>query len=665
MDATEGMTRETAFMQAVMEQAEVTMAKVGEQGATSAASIARIQASVENTALGIGQKFIPVLQKVLVPIADLVQRLGPKLVEWAGVIADWMGQRLPVMIMWAIDAFERFQGVIQTVVNVIAQFMRGTPGDFPWEDIFPPKLAEFAYKLSAAFETIRDAINTFIDSLSRGIVPAFALRNALMEVIPFELADTIGRIIWNVQQFVGTVVDSISDFVSWKDVLIALGIGLASIVLPAIAGLITSIIALAAPILLVIGAVALLRTAWEKDFLGIQGIVETLVSTVGQVIQGLAELFGQVMAAYQESGISGVFELLAQRIVEAWPTIRSTLAEWGQKFWDWLIQDALPLAAEKISAFVGSVTTKLIEAWPNIRSTLAKWGVNFWTWLTEDVIPLAGEKIGQFAASVVMWLGDKWPDVWAALKAWGENAWEWLTETVIPFAGEKIGKLAATIATAIEDVWPDIQAAFETWGVSLWTWLTETGIPQTSEKMGQLSEAIITWAQGPEGMAAGEAIGKAIVDGIVASISALMGGGFLAGKMSLSMKQIPGQLAEATATMGANIVSGIVDAIAERLGIEISEPVASALQEGFEMAFGLMNPVAFLRKMTKDTVKALKTLVKAFKKPFDDLWKTVVKPVLDRIMKLWHQLFGNSELIDVVTRFGGPGIIAPSGKSIR
>lgn len=82
MAATEGLTREQAFMQAVMEQARVTMEKVGEQGETSAAKIAGIQATIENLRLVAGQALQPILD-VFVDIANnLVQNVGPKITQW-------------------------------------------------------------------------------------------------------------------------------------------------------------------------------------------------------------------------------------------------------------------------------------------------------------------------------------------------------------------------------------------------------------------------------------------------------------------------------------------------------------------------------------------------------------------------------------------------------
>lgn len=651
--ANAGMTRETAFMQAVMEQAEVTMAKVGEQGETSAASIARIQSTMENTALGIGQKFIPVLQKVLVPVADLATKIGPKLVEWAGVVADWLGDRLPIAITWLQDSFSRLAGNVMPVVRTLMTFIKYIVATITQGNKLNDWLDRLPEPLQGIAKTIGQIILAFDNfwTVLRDYGPLSAIAEVLDSFIPEEVMNKVWDITEAIEDFISMVAGKVSDLITWKDVLIALGIGIASIVLPAIAGLITSLIAVAAPILLVIGAVALLRKAWESDFLGIQEIVSKVADVIGKVVGTVVELFGEIVAAYQESGVAGVFDLLVRKVREAWPEIQSTLAEWGTKFWSWLTETVIPEVGQKIGTFVSSVATTISGTWPTVSTALLEWAGKFWNWLTETAIPAAAEKIGAVASTIVTELVAAWPTIWETLKTWGKDFWNWLTEVALPVAGEKVTELATTIADEVEKAWPSIKTALETWGESLWLWLTQTAIPQTSEKMNELSASIIAWAESPEGEAAGEAIGEAIVNGAVAAIGTLIGGGFLATKIGVSMRQIPGQLAETTARMGTNIVMGIVKAIAEKLGIELPKPVAEGLSTGLENAFGLMNPVAFLHKMIRDSIKALKTLVKAFKKPFDDLWKTIIKPVLDKIVKIWHQLFGNSELLDIIKQW--------------
>ena len=86
MAATEGLTREQAFNQAVMEQARVTMAKVGEQGDTAAAGMARITATLENLKLKGGTALQPILDLFVSLGEAILEKYGPKLEAWLDFI---------------------------------------------------------------------------------------------------------------------------------------------------------------------------------------------------------------------------------------------------------------------------------------------------------------------------------------------------------------------------------------------------------------------------------------------------------------------------------------------------------------------------------------------------------------------------------------------------
>ena len=73
-----------------------------------------------------------------------------------------------------------------------------------------------------------------------------------------------------IKAFLEPIIEAVSNFVQWKDVLIALGLAVAAVVLPALAG----ILAAAAQVGLVVGgliaAIAAVRNAWESDWMGIR-----------------------------------------------------------------------------------------------------------------------------------------------------------------------------------------------------------------------------------------------------------------------------------------------------------------------------------------------------------------------------------------------------------
>ena len=88
MEADKNLTREQAFMNAVMEQAEITMGKVGEQGEGTSADMARLRANVDNLKTQIGEKFLPVLAVVSDKLVETWN--DPKIQDGISNVLDWL-----------------------------------------------------------------------------------------------------------------------------------------------------------------------------------------------------------------------------------------------------------------------------------------------------------------------------------------------------------------------------------------------------------------------------------------------------------------------------------------------------------------------------------------------------------------------------------------------
>ena len=177
MDSTEGMTREQAFMRAVMEQAQVTMARVGEQGEGSAATMARLKAGFENAKLAIGKSFLPLLDKALDALDALVVKYGPLVQEWAAKIGEWIEK------IWdmAGPVFERlksffsndgpgmlseFSGRVRSLLGPVISFMQE---QFAW---IVDWVRENWPLIQATIETVMAAVKTVVAAVL-GAIRAF------------------------------------------------------------------------------------------------------------------------------------------------------------------------------------------------------------------------------------------------------------------------------------------------------------------------------------------------------------------------------------------------------------------------------------------------------------------------------------------------------------
>lgn len=105
MKADKDLTREQAFLTATMEEAEVTMEKVGEQGEGVRGNMARMEATMDNLRMSVGGALLPVLNAVLEPLAELAQEVGPMVSEWGKEFSGWLTET-------AIPAIKGFIGPI-------------------------------------------------------------------------------------------------------------------------------------------------------------------------------------------------------------------------------------------------------------------------------------------------------------------------------------------------------------------------------------------------------------------------------------------------------------------------------------------------------------------------------------------------------------------------
>ena len=184
---------------------------------------------------------------------------------------------------------EIFEGIVDTVKLSLGQAL------LPVIRMFVDWLIVVADQampaIEAAFSTFATVLASFFAHLGEGMSVMDAFLEAIWNFIPPELAiqlagirDMINEVMAAVTAFLAPIWEAISAFVSWEDVLITIGISIAATLIPIIIGLITTIASIAAPIIAIIAVVALLRNAWENDWMGIQGITQTVWTNIQSFI---------------------------------------------------------------------------------------------------------------------------------------------------------------------------------------------------------------------------------------------------------------------------------------------------------------------------------------------------------------------------------------------
>jgi phage-related protein len=441
MEETEGLTREAAFNQAVMEQAAVTMGKVGEQSDTATASMAGIRATIENVKLGIGQAFIPVLQELLSAIRPIIDDVGPRLTEWAQIAGTWLGENLPGFIEKTKIAFE-------DVWFALNAFISMSPGDFPWEDILPPALAEIAYEIADAFEQ-------FIGIIESGQGVFAAIVEILDDFLPEE---TINRI-WDFHDatiaLAGNAIAAVVDF--WNDELmpafqtaekfikdnmvsvigglegafIGLAAALAGGAIAAlISGIGTAVAAVATPVAALIALGALIGAAWAGNWGGIRDIVDETINGVilpavetvkawfeenWPIIQAVALTAWEVIKDIATTVADIFISDILPKFQEAFTSIGEALGTLGI---DWgtlgdIVKGVLAVAAALILAFIGivvGVVSGIAAAFNNLATVFNEWSTNFKTtidaivtFFTDMVAAVKAVFAGDWEGALALW----------------------------------------------------------------------------------------------------------------------------------------------------------------------------------------------------------------------------------------------------------------------
>lgn len=114
MKADKSLTREQAFMTATMEQAELAMAKVGDQTTTTGASLDKIKAKFENIKIMLGKAFLPVFAQVL------------EKVEWLMTLLE-DGDMLAMSELLPPGTLEAIQPIVDAVYNLRDAFVESWP----------------------------------------------------------------------------------------------------------------------------------------------------------------------------------------------------------------------------------------------------------------------------------------------------------------------------------------------------------------------------------------------------------------------------------------------------------------------------------------------------------------------------------------------------------
>jgi len=191
-----------------------------------------------------------------------------------------------------------------------------------------PLVTEAVGNLSTVIVPLAEEFGVFVNRLANGVDPLVAFQALLMRLLPEELHGKIAEIRHQVEAFIaqaeavaGPILAWVKDNVELKDVLTALGVAIAAVVIPALASVVASVAPVIAAGVALVAAVAAIRQAWETDFLGIRTTVENALAA----ISALGEHGAAIMAKAQEiwEAVVSVFEWAVGQYAEVFAAFKS------------------------------------------------------------------------------------------------------------------------------------------------------------------------------------------------------------------------------------------------------------------------------------------------------------------------------------------------------
>jgi phage-related protein len=333
----DGLDRETAFMQAVMEQGTAAMERLGDTGAEGAAvSMAQLQATMANLKAALGTAFLPILNQVLGVLGDLASTYGPMVTEWAQMAGEWLGEKLPI----AMAALTNF-----------------------WYSSLQPALQNLAVWLGENIPVAIAALSTFWYGTLQPMLQAFA-EQVLAQLIPG--LKQLG--VW-IQDLAAAVLPLLAQAWAWvQDNM--------NIVLPILGAIGAAIVLLNAPIVAIIAAVVLLATAWANNWGGIQEKFAAVKAVLMAGVQALTAIWQntllpalQTVWAFVNTNVIPILRALANLARAVLGVAITALAGLWQNVlqpalaavWAFISEKVIPIF-KSIASVIGSVLKPVLTA---------------------------------------------------------------------------------------------------------------------------------------------------------------------------------------------------------------------------------------------------------------------------------------------------------------
>lgn len=398
-----------------------------------------------------------------------------------------------------------------------------------------------------AVSSFVDSIAALIANLQEGMSPLDAFIEAIWNIAPasvldglISLRDLIPVLGGHFETYLQPIVDFAAQNVQLSDVMIALGIAIGTFVIPTIASLLVSLGALIAPVLLVMGAVALVRTAWEQNWGGIQ-------EKTAVVFAFLSENIPVWMAAIQE-----VIAVALAAITLFWQTYGDQIMSIVNLVFS-IVQNIITVALGVIIAAVSFFVDRATQAWALYGDQITAITTALWEGLLGFIEGILTAINGVFTAFIGLVTGD-WKAFQDGLLAITQGIWQAMTSSFQAGALALLGVVSILVQEVMSTfrvppwatIGADIVRGIGDGIASMGSWLASKAAEMATAALNAAKAALGIQSPSKEFMKVGLNVGEGMAMGIEAMTGAVAGSASGLAEAALSPVSSPSQISNIT-----------------------------------------------------------------------------------------------------------------------
>jgi hypothetical protein len=444
--------QQAGMMDVVIQKLAVNTEKMPDITRNASTELARFTTRIHDGRIAVGRAFLP----ALVSLSGLGLRLADKV-------------------------FPRLVSGTESLGYAISAVLSGAPGDFPWEDILPPKMADIAYKIAGGVETLGRAISVFSKTI-RHFLKWGELMGWEEFAPPSQTSEAVKNFVEQLGLLTAQIIPMVMDHLpAFQGAIEGIALVIAQAALIGTLRTITRLLLnLTNPMMWIITLAALLGAAWKDNWFDIQGKTQAAWNAIGPIFESLKGWFETaipvamgILGGVWETTLKPVFENIGNFInTNVVPAI-DTVITW--------LQTNLPLAftaasqvyydifAPVLIAMWGFINETVIpilkDLWSEIYEALPEAFARVETFWNDTLLPALTDLYEYIRDSVVPaiveffdWLNVQVPLAYEAVKtAWEETLRpvveklvEFITEKIIPGIGEIVGWFKEKIPEAFQ-----------------------------------------------------------------------------------------------------------------------------------------------------------------------------------------------------------------------